>query len=126
VDHQSVLMEFEGGINATFGMEAHTSYGGRRIRIMGSMGDIVGDEQELVATDFITGKVARSTGKELASITSGHGGGDYGLVRDFLRAVSERNPGHLVTTVQEAMESHLIGFKAEESRLSGAIVTVRE
>ena len=125
VDHQVVMMEFQDSITASFSMEALTSYGGRRIRIMGSMGDIVGDENDLVATNFRTGEVARSNVKEFASITSGHGGGDFGLVRDFLRAVSERNPGHLLTTVQEAMESHLIGFRAEEGRARGTVVPVR-
>jgi predicted dehydrogenase len=125
VDHQSVLMDFEGGITATFAMEAFTSYGGRRIRVMGSMGDIVGDEEELVVTDFITGKKVRSTAAEYASITSGHGGGDFGLMGVFLRAVTEKNPRLLPTSVQEAMESHLIAFRAEESRLGGKTVNVR-
>jgi predicted dehydrogenase len=125
VDHQVVMLEFDDAITAAFSMEAHTSYGGRRIRIMGSMGDLVGDENELVATNFKTNEVIRSTAQEFASITSGHGGGDYGLLHDFLVAVSEQDPKHLVTTVQEAMESHLIGFRAEESRREGKIVTVR-
>lgn len=125
VDHQEVLLEFEEAITAAFSMEAHTSYGGRRIRIMGSMGDIVGDENDLIATDFRTNTVTRSNVREYASLSSGHGGGDYGLVRDFIRAVGERKPEHLLTTVQEAMESHLIGFRAEESRTEGKIVAVR-
>ncbi len=125
VDHQVVLLEFGDAITAAFSMEAHTSYGGRRIRIMGSMGDIVGDENDLIATDFRTNAVTRSNVKEYASLSSGHGGGDYGLVRDFIRAVSERQPKHLLTTVQEAMESHLIGFRAEMSRTEGKIVAVR-
>jgi predicted dehydrogenase len=125
VDHQVVLMEFQDSITASFSMEAFTSYGGRRIRVMGSMGDIVGDESDLVATNFRTGEVVRSNVKEFASLTSGHGGGDFGLVQTFLRAVNERDPGRLPTTVQEAMESHLIGFKAEEGREKGTVVSVR-
>jgi predicted dehydrogenase len=125
VDHQVVMLEFDEAITAAFSMEAFTSYGGRRIRIMGSMGDIVGDENDLIATNFKTDEVIRSNVKEYASLVSGHGGGDYGLVRDFLRAVSEREPKQLLTTVQEAMESHLIGFRAEESRIEGRIVGVR-
>jgi predicted dehydrogenase len=125
VDHQVVLLEFEDSVTAAFSMEAFTSYGGRRIRIMGSMGDIVGDENDLVATNFKTGEVIRSSAREYASLASGHGGGDFGLVHDFIHAVSERQPKYLLTTVQEAMESHLIGFRAEESRLEGKVVAVR-
>lgn len=125
VDHQVVFLEFDDAVTAAFSMEAHTSYGGRRIRVMGTMGDLVGDENDLVATDFRTEKVSRSNVKEYASLVSGHGGGDYGLVRNFVLAVSERQPGHLLTTIREAMESHLIGFRAEESRFEGEIMTVR-
>ena len=42
-DHYIASMEFEGGTTANFSMEAFTSYEGRRTRVMGSMGDIVGD-----------------------------------------------------------------------------------
>ncbi len=125
VDHQVVILEFDGAVTASFSMEAHTSYGGRRIRIMGSAGDLVGDENDLIVTEFRTDRVTRSGVKEFASLASGHGGGDYGLVRDFLRAVSEHEPKYLSTTIQDAMESHLIGFRAEESRLAGKIMPVR-
>ena len=49
---------------------------------------------------------------------SGHGGGDYGLVHDFVRAVRSQDPTKLTSTIEESVESHLIGYKAEESRKS--------
>jgi hypothetical protein len=36
-----------------------------------------------------------------------------------------QEPKHLLITVQEAMESHPIGVRAEESRTQGTIVNVR-
>ena len=40
-DHSISSRQFEDGVTASFSMEAHTSYAGRRTRIMGSRGDVV-------------------------------------------------------------------------------------
>jgi hypothetical protein len=42
-DHYITNIRFGNNITASFSMEAFTSYAGRRTRIMGSMGDMVGD-----------------------------------------------------------------------------------
>ncbi len=47
-----------------------------------------------------------------------HGGGDYGLVHDFVQAVSQQDPSLLTSTIDASVESHLMGFMAEESRLN--------
>jgi predicted dehydrogenase len=124
VDHQVVSMEFEDDITANFNMEAHTSYAGRRIRIMGSEGDLVGDEQDLYVSNFKTGKTERWNVNEQAPSASGHGGGDYGLASTFVQAVSQHNPALLPTTIDKAMESHLIAFRAEEARAKAVVMTV--
>lgn len=124
VDHQVVSMEFEDNITANFNMEAHTSYWGRRIRIMGSEGDLVGDEKDLYISNFKTDKTVRWNVDEQASGSSGHGGGDYGLARAFVQAVSQHNPAPLSTTIESAMESHLIAFRAEEARAEGTVKSV--
>ena len=56
---------------------------------------------------------------------SGHGGGDLRLMRDFLVAVDTRDPSALTSTLEASIESHLIGFACEESRLTGRKVAVR-
>jgi predicted dehydrogenase len=124
VDHQVVMMQFEDQITVNFNMEAFTSYAGRRTRIMGSMGDIVGDEDDLYVSDFRTGQTVRWNTAEHASITSGHGGGDFGLVHDFVLAVSKEDPSLLTSTIDASMESHLMAFRAEESRMSGTLVKI--
>ena len=57
--------------------------------------------------------------KELKS--GGHGGGDHALVHDFVRAVSFQKPELLSLTIQVSMASHLMGFKAVDSRLMGRV-----
>jgi len=123
VDHQVTNFEFEGGITAAFSLEALTSYEGRRTRVFGTDGDITGDETTLVINRFSTGRQTLWDGKkELQG--SGHGGGDHGLVHDFVRAVSAKDPKLLSSTIQVSMASHLMGFKAEESRLKGTVESV--
>lgn len=124
VDHQIVNMVFEDDITVAFSMEAHTSYSGRRTRIMGTKGDIVGDSSELTIVDFEKRESVTYHSSELAKDFSGggHGGGDYRLVRDFLQAVYQEDNSLLSSTIENSMESHYIGFKAEESRNSGGKV----
>lgn len=126
VDHQISNFEFEGGITVAFSMEAHTHYGGRRTRIFGTKGDMFGDEKSLTITNAISGKQdVWDVGKN-KSDGSGHGGGDHGLVHDFVRAVSFQDPTMLTSTIQASMESHLMGFQAEESRLdAGAVKEIK-
>jgi predicted dehydrogenase len=119
VDHQVVNMEFEGGATAAFSMEALTTYAGRRTRIMGTQGDLVGDEETIRVGNFSKKTVATLAVKDFAVIDSGHGGGDYGLVHDLVRAVDKRDPGLLTSTIEASVESHLMGFAAEDSRLAG-------
>ena len=124
VDHQTVNMEFEGGITAAFSMEGLTSYGGRRTRIMGTRGDLVGDERRLDVYDFAKRQRFEWTVAEHGAPLGGHGGGDFGLVRDWVQAISRRDEGLLTSTLAASMESHLIGFTAEESRREGGTLKV--
>jgi predicted dehydrogenase len=126
-DHYVTAIQFENGITAGFSMEAFTSYSGRRTRVMGAMGDMTGDMNELVLTDFRSNKVTRMVPKadDVENYkNSGHGGGDWFLMRDFVQAVANHDPKYLTSTIDQSIESHLMGFAAEKSRLSGQVVRV--
>ena len=84
-DHYICNIQFEGNITAAFSMEAFTSYEGRRTRVMGSLGDIVGDMNSFVHTDFRTDKKT-----EWKQNSDGHGGGDWRLVADWIQAVDQQ------------------------------------
>lgn len=118
-DHQIANMLFEGGATASFNMEAMTSYSGRRTRIMGTKGDLVGDERTLDIFDFEKRtRINWDVSKHYRDL-SGHGGGDFRMVRDFTQAVGREDASLLASNLGEAMESHLIGFEAERSRHAG-------
>jgi len=124
LDHQVTNLEFADGITASFSMEGLTSYGGRRTRIMGTNGDIVGDERFLDVYNFSTRKRTKWDVHEDIKVTSGHGGGDYGLMRDFVQAVSRQDASLLTSTLQASMESHLMGFMADKGRLTDKVMPV--
>ncbi len=124
-DHQIVSIEFEDGITASFSLEAFTDYGGRRTRLMGSMGHAHGDESVLYVANFKTAEITKWVTAEAAEVTSGHGGGDFGLVRDFLQAVAQRDSSLLSSTLEASLESHLMAFRAEQARKKGTAETIQ-
>ena len=119
-DHYTCNMLFEEDVTASFSMEAFTSYHGRRTRIMGSLGDVVGDMQQFVHTDFLTGEKT-----EWSQSSDGHGGGDWRLVSDWIQAVSQQDATLLTSTIQASIESHVMGFSAETSRKEKRVVEVK-
>ncbi len=128
-DHYITSMQFEGGVTANFSMEAFTSYAGRRTRVMGSMGDIVGDMDSFTLTDFHTNVKKEFSSQEINDVehykNAGHGGGDWRLARDWVQAVSQQNPNLLTSTIDASIESHLMGFMAEKSRKSKRVEKVK-
>jgi len=118
-DHLTANILFANGVTAGFSMEAFVSYEGRRTRIMGSMGDIVGDMESFTLTSFKGGK-RRSWSLK----TDAHGGGDHRMVKDWVQAVGQRNPALLSSPIEVSMESHLIAYAAEKSRVERTIEQV--
>lgn len=120
VDRQVVNLEFEGGAVATFTMTGLSADFSRQLKIFGTKGQIEADmgTGEIVLQRFGEGKktVPLDTGTE----TSGHGGGDFGIIRDFLRIL--REGGESRTGAEVSLQSHLICFAAERSRLNHIVV----
>lgn len=119
-DHYTANILFEDNVTASFSMEAFTSYDGRRTRVMGTLGDVVGDMTQMTHTDFLSGKKT-----EWKQESDGHGGGDWRLVNDWLLAISMKDPALLTSTIDQSIESHVMGFMAEESRKKKRVMDVR-
>lgn len=127
-DHYVANMEFEDGVTSSFTMDAFSPKGGRRTRIMGTMGYIEGDSKTFTLWDFKT-RTPKTWRKDVADFDeykeSGHGGGDFGLVRDFVEAVAAQDPAKLSSSIRDSIESHIMGFAAEKSRKSNKKVDVK-
>ncbi len=130
VDRQVLAMEFEGGMTGTFTMSAFEN--GRHIEIYGTRGVLKGGEtyrkhfeahlvffpHEGVPIRYTV--CAEDGGYEL------HGGGDPGLV-NALYGEMTRPPGEpLEAGLESTVHSHLIGFAAEEARVTGRTVDLEE
>lgn len=119
-DHLTVNIIFKNNVTAAFSMEAHVSYEGRRTRIMGSKGDIVGNMETFELTDF---KTRKKTSWKM--VTDAHGGGDHLLIRDWIQAIAQQDKSLLSSTIEASIESHLIAYAAERSRLLRTIEEIR-
>lgn len=124
VDNQVVNMNFEDGSTVSMTMTAFTDHCGRLTRIFGTKGMIDTNSSIISVYDFlhnskteIDTNVANDGG-----ILSGHGGGDFGLMDAFVKAVAERNPSYILSGTDETLESHLMVFAAEESRKTNTVV----
>ena len=116
VDHQVVVMERADGSTATLTMHGHAAEESRTMRYDGTKGTL---RARFGAHPSITVQRHGSRNAESVDIppaTGGHGGGDPGLIASFVDAVRDGAPSK--TSGTSALESHLLAFSAEESRLS--------
>lgn len=121
VDNQITMMRFENGITANLRMTAFTAGGGRIMKFYGTHGEIVLDEKERFISISPFGEPEeRINTKDLTEGGYGHGGGDSRLVEALYgELIGEGSAG---TTLAASIESHLMGFAAEQSRLEGGAV----
>ena len=127
VDNQVVNMAFENGATAQMVMTAFCNENGRQTRIFGTKGSILTDSSLIHITNFLTGE-KRTIDTNIVndgSILSGHGGGDGGVMDAFLTAVATGDRSSIISGADETLESHLMCFLAEESRLTGEVKDVR-
>lgn len=118
VDRQVVNLELEDGVVCSFVMSAFTANSTRQLKILGTKGHIQADMAKGEIWLWPFGAGAYQVPMEEA--TSGHGGGDYGLMQDFLRVL--REGGESRSSARQSLQSHLICFAAEKSRLEGRVV----
>jgi predicted dehydrogenase len=108
-------------------MHGHSFEEGRTLRIDGSHGTLLGkfgfNQVYLEIRDH------RNMAKERIDFPNqvekrGHGGGDFGLVRSFVRAMQGERGAF--SDARDSLESHLMAFAAEEARLKGTVVDMGE
>ena len=122
VDRQVVNMEFENGGVATFTMTGLSADFFRELKIFGTEGQIAANmgTKEIVLHRF--GEEPQPIPVDMGLEASGHGGGDYGIMADFLRIL--REGGQSRTSAEVSLQSHLICFAAERSRKENTVVAL--
>jgi len=108
-------------------MSAFTPFANRRTRVMGTRGFLDGDGERLTLTDFVTGQIepVETTGDGVEP-GGRHGGGDFGVIGAFVDAVATGDPSFIRSGPRESLESHLMAFAAERSRVTRAPTQVWE
>ena len=116
VDHQSVNMEFEGGITALFSMSSLTPDTSRSIKIMGTKGQIRAHSSiDSIGIDCFSTRLSREV-KTVA--VGGHGGGDIGIMEAFCEYVATGIAPEGISEARISAENHMLCFAAEQSRLN--------
>jgi predicted dehydrogenase len=121
-----LALEFEGGITGTFTMTAFEN--GRHIEVYGTRGVLKGGEtyRHHFGTHLMVipheGKPVRYTVQADDGGYELHGGGDAGLINALYDEMTKPAGAPLEAGLDSTVHSHLIGFAAEESRLTGRVV----
>ena len=122
VEHQVVNMEMDSGVPVAFSMSAFTAEISRTMKIVGDRGELRGhmERNEIEVFDFATRTTHTVT---IPAAAEGHGGGDDGIMREFLRHLNDRSIP-LSSSLQSAVQSHLMALAAEEAKETGSMVTM--
>jgi len=125
MDHQVINVQYDGGIMASLSLSAFSVTWERTLNINGTTG-------ELYSKDF-TGTLQMRTFNPKISVKRKrvrfnplfHGGSDGLVLIDFAKSVQKKKAGtsgEILTGVQDAVDSHLLCFAAEEARKNDTVV----
>jgi predicted dehydrogenase len=122
VDHQVVLMEFEGGATAACTLTGYSASNGRRTRLQGTHGEMLFDEAE----GTITVKRFDQDEPEIIRInrSESYHPEDQDIVNDWLSSVLLSTS--VAVDATEALRTHAVVFAAEISRKEGRTVKLSE
>ncbi len=124
MDHQATILEFANGVTVTFNLSAFSNKVHRTIRVMGTKGEIIADDS-INQVEYQIFGTNEKTVINPKVVFGGHGGGDTGLMNDFVSLVLSNN-GEALTSAEKSVQSHMMAFAAEESRINNIVVDMEE
>jgi predicted dehydrogenase len=120
VDHQVATIEFDNEVTVAFTMTGFTHEITRTIKLMGTKGEIRGHLDKNQIEIFVFGNEQPEI-LSTESLDYGHGGGDYGIMKAFTALVESGRFADIASD-KASIESHLLAFAAEKSRLEGKTI----
>lgn len=118
VDHQVSIMQFEDDVTVNHTMTAFSKEIYRDIKIHGTKAELVGVmEKNYIEVRPYEGDVRQITWEDDISV-GGHSGGDQGMMGGVYYAFNGKLTGG-VSFIDVSIDSHLMAFAAEESRVQG-------
>ena len=110
VDHQTVLMEFDGGLTVTLEMESFSARRGRTTHFYGTRGEIAADGETIEIRPFL------GAPQTIVPVQRGnHGGGDREIMSAFAR-LAAASPARYAGILEASLVSHRLAFRAEALR----------
>lgn len=123
IDNMVNIIEFENDVTATFNLSAFTKECNRTIKLMFTNGEVGGSFKD----NEIRIKKFGQEEEELINIYSNnlsYNEGNINLIKNFIKLVSEDNINQDKNNIKEAIESHVMAFAAEYSRVSEEVVYI--
>lgn len=119
VDHQVTIMQFAKGKTACHTMTAFSKEIYRDLKIHGTKAELVGCvENNSIEIRYFGGEMEKITIDISGANVGGHMGGDFFMMNSLFKALNgEEAEG--ITYLDVSIESHLMSFAAEESRIDG-------
>ena len=128
-DHQVTIIEFKNGVNVSFTLSGFTNRMCREIKIMCEYGEInaCDDGDQIEITRFNSNQIEQinKTLIRTAQVDGFHGGGDSLLMEDFISNLENGN-AESKTAIERSIESHVMAYAAELSRVTGKVVDLDE
>jgi predicted dehydrogenase len=128
-DNQVVLIEFKNNVTVSFNLSGFTNKISRTIKVMCENGEIRGDDSmnTIEVTKFTSNAVECFEQRVIhpALVQGGHGGGDIGLMEDFLTLL-QNNEDSSRSSIGHSVESHVMAYAAEQSRIAGKVIDIDE
>jgi len=125
VDHQTVSIEYENGVTASFSLSAFSLVWETTLNLHGTAG-------EIRSADF-SGRLERRTYNPAKTRSDRipyhgiiHGGADLAIQLEFAKAVANNDPNSILTIADNCIESHLICFAAEKARIENRVVEMED
>jgi hypothetical protein len=130
IDHQVVNIEFENNVTANLIVHGFSEREGRTLRIDGTKATLIGEffdsGQKITVYDHFSGTEKVIFTQKLSIDYSGHGGGDFSLIDSFLETLTSQEKTQPLTNADDTIESHLMAFAANESRLKAKVIEMDE
>lgn len=124
-DHQVALIKFKNGVDVTFTVTAFHHHQARFTRLFGTTGSIIADGKsntiKIINHEMFEGSEQCVTEIIPEQVSSGHGGGDLLIMKDFVKllTIDDYQPR---TSFEHALQSHYMAFDLETSRTTNTII----
>lgn len=124
IDNMVNIIEFENNVTATFNLYAFTKECNITTKLIFTNGEVDGSfkDNEIKIKKFNQEEVLINTYNN----NLGQNEGNINLIKSFINSVSEGNINYYRNNIKEAIDSNVIAFAAEYSRVSGEVVYINE